>query len=77
MRRIVVLSVLAVTLAVSVSASAHAEKAGAITQIKIKCQAQWAALSVLERNTWTAQTYLTACIAGKPVPVHGGPIIKP
>ena len=75
MRRIVVLSVLAVALAVS--ASAHAEKAGAITQIKIKCQAQWAALSVVERNTWTAQTYLTACIAGKQVPVHGRPIVKP
>ena len=75
MRRIVVLSALVLTLAVS--ASAHAEKAGAITQIKIKCQAQWAALNALERNTWTPQAYLAACIAGKRVPVHGGPTIKP
>ena len=68
MRRIVVLSALAITFALS----AHAEKAGAINPLKAKCQAQWAALNALERKTWTAQTYLTACLAGKPVPIHQG-----
>ena len=75
MRRTVLLSALTLTLVAS--APAHAAKAGTIAQIRARCQAQWTALTTSERNTWTAATYLTACVAGKPVPVHGGPTIKP
>ena len=69
MRRIVLLSALAITFAVT----AHAEKAGAGNPLKAKCQAQWAALNAIERKTWTPPDYIAACMAGKPVPVHGGP----
>ena len=68
MRGIVVLSALAIAFA----PSAHAEKAGLNNALRVKCQAQWAALNAQERGTWTPQAYLTACMAGKPVPVHQG-----
>ena len=75
MRRIVLVSALAV--AAGLAPPVHAAKNGSIAQLKAKCQSQWNALTVQERNTWTATTYLTACMAAKPVPVHGGPTISP
>lgn len=75
MRGIIFISAIAV--AFCVAPPVHAAKQGSAAQMKIKCQSKWAALTVQERNTWTAEAYLAACMAGKPVPIHGGPSISP